>query len=203
MKQFDLVLDGSNLFLHGVNERNQATTVIRLQDFTVKLEFFLCLGYRPLLCFDCSTLDKIEKGQYTIDGTLKQLEGILKSHGGQFIQSDYQMAEFALKYGVPIVTNDKFKGWCDGSETNKRSQVSREEWAVIKQQSIGHSMDKKGRFKVKPPLKNKKYSFSSESRANQMAHENLQLKSEVESLRRQKELQSATIASLRRCMNIG
>jgi len=127
MKEFDLVLDGSNLLLHGITVENQSTTVIRFKDFTSKLEYFLNLGYRSLLCFDRSTMDKFERGKFTIDVPLGKLEGLLTSHGVQYIYSDHQIAEFALQYGVPVVTNDKFDDWRKGTKTHKRSQVSLEE----------------------------------------------------------------------------
>lgn len=78
-----------------------------------------------------------------------------------------------------------------------------EEWAVIQLQSIRHKSDKTGQFTALPPLQNKTSMFKIKSRSDQIAWELLELKSQIESLRRQKDLQSATIASLRKVMNIG
>ncbi|MBH35231.1 MAG: hypothetical protein CMB74_07280 [Euryarchaeota archaeon] len=203
MTEYDLVIDGSNLMLYGLTEKNQETYVVDLEKFRDKLDYFRKSGYWSLLCFDVSTLDKIQKGKIKINGEVKQLERILEDHNAQFIQSDYEMAEHAIQFGCPVVTNDKFRKWCNGQEKNKRSKISLEEWAVIQRQSIRHKSSKNGRFTAVPPLQNKTSMFNIKSRSDQMARELLELKSQNESLKRQKELQRATIASLRKSRNVG
>ena len=203
MTEYDMVIDGSNLMLYGLTDRNQDTFVVDLGNFREKLEYFRKLGYWSLLCFDVSTLGKIQKGNIKINGDVKQLEQILEDHSAQFIQSDHEMAEYAIRFGCPIVTNDKFRNWCSGQEKNKLSKISQEEWAVIQEQSIRHKSCKKGRFTALPPLQNKTSLFQLKSRSDQLANELLKLKSQNESLKRQKALQSATIASLRKSLNLG
>lgn len=203
MTEYDVVIDGSNLMLYGLTEKNQETFVVDLGQFREKLEYFRKYGYWSLLCIDVSTLAKIQKGKIKINGDIKQLDQILNDYGAQFIQSDYEMAEHAIRFGCPIVTNDRFKKWCNGQEKDKRSKISTEEWKVIQQQSIRHKSCKNGRFTAVPPLHNKNPMFKIQSRSDKMARELLELKSQNESLKRQKELQSATIASLRRSLNVG
>ncbi len=203
MTEYDLVIDGSNLMLYGLTGKNQETHIVDLVKFREKLDYFRKSGYWSLLCFDVSTLDKIQKGKFKINGEVKQLEQILEDHNAQFIQSDYEMAEHAIRFGCPIVTNDKFRKWCNGQEKNKRSKISPEEWTVIQRQSIRHKSSKKGRFTTLPPLQNKNSMFKVKSRSDQLAKEILELKSLNETLKRQKELQSATIATLRKSLNIG
>lgn len=203
MTEYDVVIDGSNLMLYGLTEKNQESFVVDLVKFREKLDYFRKSGYWSLLCFDVSTLDKIQKGKIKINGEIKQLEQILEDNNVQFIQSDYEMAEHAVRFGCPVVTNDKFRKWCNGQEKNKRSKISLEEWAVIQQQSIRHKSCKMGRFTTLPPLQNRNSMFNVKSRSDQLAKEILELKSQNESLKRQKELQSATIASLRKSVNIG
>lgn len=203
MTEYDVVIDGSNLMLYGLTEKNQETFVVDLGKFREKLDYFPKYGYWSLLCFDVSTLGKIQKGKIKINGEVKQLEQILSDHSAQFIQSDYEMAEHAIRFGCPIVTNDKFRKWCNGQEKNKRSKISSEEWTVIQKQSIRHKSCKNGRFTAVPPLQNKTSLFKIKSRSDEMAKKLLELKSQNESLKRQKELQSATIASLRKSLNVG
>ena len=203
MTEYDLILDGSNLLLYGLTDKNQDSFVVDLGAFREKLDYFGKLGYWSLLCFDKSTLMKIQKGKIKITGEVQGLVKILEDNSAQYIQSDYEMAEYAIKYGCPVVTNDKFRKWCNGQEKNKKSKISVEEWAVIQQQSIRHKSDKAGQFTALPPLQNKTSMFKIKSRSDQIAWELLELKSQIESLRRQKDLQSATIASLRKSMNIG
>ena len=203
MTEYDVVIDGSNLMLYGLTEKNRESFVVDLVKFREKLDYFRKSGYWSLLCFDVSTLDKIQKGKIKINGEVKQLEQILEDHNAQFIQSDYEMAEHAIRFGCPIVTNDKFRKWCNGQEKNKRSKISPEEWTVIQRQSIRHKSSKKGRFTTLPPLQNRNSMFNVKSRSDQLAKEILELKSQNEALKRQKELQSATIATLRKSLNLG
>ena len=202
MTEYDLVIDGSNVLLFGLTERNQDTFEVELMEFRKKMEYFRKMGYRFLFCFDRSTLDKIEKGKYKTKGEVEDLREIFDDFGAYFIQSDYEMAHFALEYSCPIVTNDQFRKWRDGSEKNKRSKVSIEEWNAIHEQSIGHKTDKSGYFTTLPPLQNRAPLFDDNSRADHLAIEVLELKSENEKLRRQKELQIATIASLRNMLKV-
>lgn len=203
MTDFDLILDGSNIMLRGRNKGGMDKSVVELSWFQEKLEFFCKLGYRALLCFDWTTFSKIEKGMTKIDGSLEDLRRILDKHSAILIYSDHEMAEFALRHECPIVTNDLFDDWRNGKVKNKKNTISTYEWDTIHRQSLRHKIDKEGRFTVIPPLKQKLLKFDVKSRTDQLARDNLRLKDEVAALRRQKELQRATIVSLRKSMNFG
>jgi hypothetical protein len=203
MTEYDIVLDGSNLLLYGMTERNKSTFKADVNGFLKKLEYFPKLGYRALLCVDQTTYNKIEKGTIQIDGSFDHFKEMLDKHSTVYIWSDHEMAEYALQYSCPIVTNDQFIDWQTGKKSNKRSKVSIEEWAVIASQRIGHKIDKNGKFSVKPPLASKGPTFEPKSRTDQLARENLRLKEKLEALNRRQQLQLATIESLRKRVSVG
>ena len=203
MTDYDIVLDGSNLMLYGMTERNKSTFKVDLNGFLEKLEYFPKLGYRALLCVDQTTYNKIEKGTIQIDGSFDHFKEMLDKHSTVYIWSDHEMAEYALRFGCPIVTNDQFIDWQTGEKRHNKSEVSIEEWAAISIQSIKHKTNKNGHFTVIPPFAIKGPRFEPRSRTDQLARENLRLKEKLEALNRKQQLQLATIKSLRKHVSIG
>ena len=129
---------------------------------------------------------------------LKILRKSLKKTSAAVIYADYEMAEYALKFGCPIVTNDKFRSWRNGTEKNKKVRSKAEEWAVIFRQRVLHKMDGNRRITTIPPLQHEQTNFVVESQLDQQAREILKLKEENEMLKRRNELIMATNTSLRK-----
>ena len=198
MTFYDLIIDGSNLLLDGMTAKNKETFVANLAEFREKLIYFSKRGRRALLCVDKFTIDKIKKGKIKINESIENFEKIIEENSAAVIYSDYEMAEYALKFGCPIVTNDKFKTWRNGTEKNKKSKITVEEWGVIYQQRVLHKMDGNRKFTTIPPLQHRQINFVAENRLDSQAQEILQLKEENEILKRKNDLIMATNASLRK-----
>ena len=81
------------------------------------------------------------------------------------------MAAYALKFGSPIVTNDKFKTWRNGKGKNKKSKITVEEWKVIYEQRVLHKMDGNSKFTTIPPLQHRQINFVGESLTDIQAQE--------------------------------
>jgi hypothetical protein len=198
MTVYDLIIDGSNLLLYGMTDRNKKTFVANLAEFREKLKYFSKRGRRALFCIDKITIDKIKKGKIKINESIENFEKIIEENSAAVIYADYEMAEYALKFGCPIVTNDKFRSWRNGTEKNKKSKIKAEEWAVIFRQRVLHKMDGNRKFTTIPPLQHRQTNFVVESQLDQQAREILKLKEENEILKRRNELIMATNASLRK-----
>ena len=198
MTVYDLIIDGSNLLLYGMTSKNKETFVANLAEFRKKLIYFSKRGIRALLCVDKNTIDKIKKGKINVSESVEDFEKILEENSAAIIYSDYEMAEYALKFGSPIVTNDKFKTWRNGTEKNKKSKITVEEWEVIYKQRVLHKMDGNSKFTTIPPLQHRQINFVGESLSDIQAQEILQLKEENEVLKRRNDLVMATNASLRK-----
>jgi len=198
MTVYDLIIDGSNLLLYGMTSKNKETFVANLAEFRKKLIYFSKRGIRALLCVDKNTIDKIKKGKINVSESVEDFEKILEENSAAIIYADYEMAEYALKFGSPIVTNDKFKTWRNGTEKNKKSKITVEEWKVIYQQRVLHKMDGNSKFTTIPPLQHRQINFVGESLSDIQAQEILQLKEENEVLKRRNDLVMATNASLRK-----
>ena len=198
MTVYDLIIDGSNLLLYGMTDRNKKTFVANLAEFREKLKYFSKRGRRALFCIDKITIDKIKKGKIKINESIENFEKIIEENSAAVIYADYEMAEYALKFGCPIVTNDKFRSWRNGTEKNKKSKIKAEEWAVIFRQRVLHKMDGNRKFTTIPPLQHRQVNFVVESQLDQQAREILKLKEENEILKRRNELIMATNTSLRK-----
>ena len=198
MTVYDLIIDGSNLLLYGRTEKNKETFVANLAEFREKLVYFSKRGRRALFCIDKFTIDKIRKGKIKINESIENFEKILEQNSAAVIYADYEMAEYALKFGCSIVTNDKFRTWRNGTEKNKKSKITLEEWEAIYKQRMLHKMDASGKFTTVPPLQHRQINFVGESLTDIQAQEILQLKEENEMLKRRNDLIMATNASLRK-----
>tara|TARA_S200000501_G_scaffold376135_1_gene430135 strand:+ start:431 stop:1054 length:624 start_codon:yes stop_codon:yes gene_type:complete len=198
MTLYELIIDGSNLLLDGMTAKNKETFVANLVEFREKLIYFSKRGRRALLCVDKFTIDKIKKGKIKINESIENFENIIEENSAAVIYSDYEMAEYALKFGCPIVTNDKFKTWRNGTEKNKKNKITVEEWEVIYQQRVLHKMDGNRKFTTIPPLQHRQINFIAENRSDIQAQEILKLKEENEILKRKNDLIMATNASLRK-----
>lgn len=198
MTVYDLIIDGSNLLLYGMTAKNKETFVADLAEFRQKLIYFSKRGRRALFCIDKHTIDKIKKGKIKINESIENFEKIIDENSAAVIYSDYEMAEYALKFGCSIVTNDKFRTWRNGTEKNKKSKITVEEWEVIYKQRVLHKMDGNRKFTTTPPLQNRQINFVVESQLDQQASEILKLKEENEMLKRRNELIMATNTSLRK-----
>jgi len=198
MTVYDLIIDGSNLLLYGMTAKNKETFVANLAEFREKLIYFSKRGKRTLLCVDKFTIDKIKNDKIKINESIENFEKIIEENSAAVIYSDYEMAEYALKFGCPIVTNDKFKTWRNGTEKNKKSKITVEEWKVIYQQRVLHKIDGNSKFTTIPPLQHRQINFVGESLTDIQAQEILHLKEENEMLKRRNDLIMATNASLRK-----
>ncbi|MAF94137.1 hypothetical protein CMO85_05700 [Candidatus Woesearchaeota archaeon] len=200
MTEYDVIVDGSNLLLYGSNKRNFK---VNLKQLKSNLTYFRKRGQRALICVDTSTISKIEKGKINTTGSFEEFNEILQTNDVFEIYSDHQMAEFALKFACPVVTNDKFRDWRSGKASHKNSTVSKEQWEELHKQSIPHRQDKSGKFTTVPPIQTKIPALIDEDPTESMANENLLLKEQLESLRRKNELHRAEIATYRKILNIG
>ena len=63
MTVYDLIIDGSNLLLYGMTDRNKKTFVANLAEFREKLKYFSKRGRRALFCIDKITIDKIKRAR--------------------------------------------------------------------------------------------------------------------------------------------
>ena len=200
MTEYDVIVDGSNLLLYGSNKRDFK---VNLKQLKSNLTYFRKRGQRALICVDTSTISKIEKGKISTTGSLEDFNEILKINDVFEIYSDHQMAEFALKFECPIVTNDKFRDWRSVKKTHKSSTVSKDQWEELYKQRIPHKQDKSGHFTTVPPIQNKIPALIDEDPTESMAKENLLVKEQNESLRRKNDLLRAQIATLKKIVNIG
>ena len=198
MTVYDLIIDGSNLLLYGMTDRKKKTFVANLAEFREKLIYFSKRGRRALFCIDKWTIEQIKVGDIKINESFESFEKMLEENSVAVIRSDYEMAEYALKFGCPIVTNDKFRHWRSGKEKNKRSKVTVEEWEAIYKQRMEHKIDSNGKFTTIPPLQHRQTNFVVESQLDQQAREILKLKEENEMLKRRNDLIMATNTSLRK-----
>ena len=198
MTVYDLIIDGSNLLLYGMTAKNKETFVANLAEFREKLLYFSKRGRRALFCIDKYTIEQIKMGNIKINESFESFEKILEENSAAVICSDYEMAEYALKFGSPIVTNDKFRDWRNGNSKNKRSKVTVEEWEAIYKQRMPHKMDGNGKFTTIPPLQYRQTNFAAKSPSEIQAQEILQLKEENEMLKRRNDLILATNTSLRK-----
>lgn len=198
MTVYDLIIDGSNLLLYGMTAKNKETFVANLAEFREKLLYFSKRGLRALFCIDKYTIEQIKWGDIKINESFESFENILEENSAAVIRSDYEMAEYALKFSSPIVSNDKFRKWRNGNEKNKRSKVTVEEWEAIYKQRMPHKMDGNGKFTTIPPLQHRQINFVAKSRSDIQAQEILKLKEENEMLKRRNDLIMATNTSLRK-----
>ncbi len=202
MTEFDLILDGSNIALYGLTEKNKDTFVVDLVLLRQKLEYFSKRGQRCLLCLDLSTLSKVQNEKIRTSGTPKEFIEIMEDYSVYFIQSDSEMAEFAVELNCPIVTNDKFRTWRSGAEKSKSGKITQQQWELIFEQSIRHKVDKRGCFTTKPPLHHHRV-LKVDSPSEELAREVLQLKDANELLNRKLRMLKLTNDTLRQCINIG
>jgi len=200
MTEYDVIVDGSNLLLHGSWKRDFKLDLKQLKS---NLTYFRKRGQRALICVDTNTISKIEKGEINTTGSFEEFSEILQTNDTFEIYSDHQMAEFALKFECPIVTNDKFRDWRSGKKSHKNSTVSKEQWEELHKQSIPHMQDKSGEFTTIPPIQTKIPALIDKDPTKSMANENLRLKEQIESLRRKNQLHLATIATYKKSLNIG
>ena len=78
MTVYDLIIDGSNLLLYGMTDRNKKTFVANLAEFREKLKYFSKRGRRALFCIDKITIDKIKKGKIKINESIENFEKIIE-----------------------------------------------------------------------------------------------------------------------------